>query len=231
MLFDLKHNTSNPWFSLFYVECPNVVPFLYASPSQSSHGRWLSMRHLNHSLGEHQDSFIVSSTLRKPLVKLLQFCTNCLSPELGASVLILFRTSVAGCMRELLCYSNHLGTSLVARKASGWVFISRTKQNIEQFPKFYQYREWTRFMSLATTDVWVLGSHSNKMFLEIRIGFTDSFHSKYWAKHELWRSVSCEETIHAVNSVTFSKYAFKHDCFTKWWVLSSCQQFGIYLIY
>lgn len=69
-VIDLKRNTSIPWFSLFCVGCPNVVPFLYASPSQSSHGRWFSMRHLNHSLGEHQDSFTVSPALMKPLAKL-----------------------------------------------------------------------------------------------------------------------------------------------------------------
>lgn len=189
--FDLKHNTSIPWFSLLYVGCLNVIPFLYASPLQSSHGRWSSMRPLNHSLGEHQDSSIVSSALRKPLAESLQFCTNplspelvpracpqSLSPELAASLLILLRTWVAWCMRELLCYSDHVGTSLVARKASGWVFISRTKQDIEQFPKFYQYSEWTEFMSLVRTDVWVLGSHSNKMFLEISIDFPDSFHCR-----------------------------------------------------
>lgn len=103
-----------------------------------------------------------SRILMKTLGNLLQFCINCLSPELGASVLIFFRTLAAWCMQKLLCCFNHLGTNLVAWKASEWVFMSRTKQNIEQFSKFYQYSEWTQLMLLATTDVSVLGSLSNK---------------------------------------------------------------------
>lgn len=117
--------------------------------------------------------------------EVLQLCANCFFPELGASVLILCRTLVAWCAPVTL------GTDLVAWKASGWVCMSKTKQDIEQFPKFYQYSEWTQLMFLVTTDVWLLGLYSNKMFLEITIGLTDSFH---------WRNIlSIEQSINYVN--------------------------------
>lgn len=120
--------------------------------------------------------------------KALQLCANCFSPELGASVLILCRTLVAGGAPATLTTQALIWWHGKHQAVSVWAKQSRILSN---FPNFYQYSEWTQLMFLVTTEVWVLGLYSNKMFLEITIGLTDSFH---------WRNIlSIEQSINYVN--------------------------------
>lgn len=64
----------------------------------------------------------------------------------------------------------------MAWEAFHGVRTGRTKQNIEQFPKFYLLVKSIQLMFLVKTDVLVVRMHTNKVLVEISISLADSFH-------------------------------------------------------